>query len=133
MTQHEFETRTKMTISSKEYSAIEEVYMNSDLDKDEFCKMWVKMNKTRVEKAKAERKHRDEICKVQDIVLFRAGFENGDELTAALLSWDEIDLFERVGLKMEYSEEENFGMRRFKRVYETKYELHNLIEKIFVA
>ena len=29
--------------------------MNSDLDKDEFCKMWVKMNKTRVQAAKVER------------------------------------------------------------------------------
>ena len=49
-------------VSDKEFEAINEVYMNSDLDKDEFCKMWVKMNKTRVQNAKVERmiKQKDE-------------------------------------------------------------------------
>ena len=55
MRQSEFETRVHMNVTAEEYSHIEEVYMNSDLDKDEFCKMWVKMNKTRVENAKVER------------------------------------------------------------------------------
>lgn len=56
MRQFEFEERVKMQVSQKEYEAIEVVYMNSDLDKDEFCKIWVKMNKSRVEKAIAETK-----------------------------------------------------------------------------
>ena len=42
MTQVEFTNRTQVEVSAKEYAAIEEVYMNSDLDKDAFCKMWVK-------------------------------------------------------------------------------------------
>ena len=42
-------------VRGSEFEAINEVYMNSDLDKDEFCKMWVKMNKTRVQNAKVER------------------------------------------------------------------------------
>ena len=53
MTQREFETRVNMEVSSKEFDSINEVYMNCDLDKDEFCKMWVKMNKSRVAKAAA--------------------------------------------------------------------------------
>lgn len=55
MTQQEFTQRTQVEVSNKEFNAIHEVYMASDLDKDEFCKMWVKMNKTRVQNAKAER------------------------------------------------------------------------------
>lgn len=55
MTQQEFTQRTQVEVSNKEFNAIHEVYMASDLDKDEFCKMWVKMNKTRVQNAKVER------------------------------------------------------------------------------
>ena len=55
MTQQEFTQRVNVEVSNSEFEAINEVYMNSDLDKDEFCKMWVKMNKTRVENAKVER------------------------------------------------------------------------------
>lgn len=56
MTQEEFQTRVQMTVSYKEFDAINEVYMNSDLEKDDFCKAWVKMNQSRVNKAKAEAK-----------------------------------------------------------------------------
>ncbi len=55
MTQQEFTQRVNVEVSNKEFEAINEVYMNSDLDKDEFCKMWAKMNKTRVQNAKVER------------------------------------------------------------------------------
>ncbi len=55
MTHNEFEIRTMVNVSSQEFSAINEVYMNSDLDKDEFCKMWCKMNASRVKAAKVER------------------------------------------------------------------------------
>ena len=39
-------------VSNDEFWAINEVYNNSDLDKDEFCKMWCKMNASRVKAAK---------------------------------------------------------------------------------
>lgn len=55
MTQQEFFKRTGVEVSDKEFAAISEVYVMSDVDKDEFCKMWVKMNKTRVQNAKVER------------------------------------------------------------------------------
>lgn len=60
MRQSEFETRVHMNVTAEEYSHIEEVYMNSDLDKDDFCAIWVKMNQTRVNNAKAERKAAEE-------------------------------------------------------------------------
>lgn len=52
MTQQEFTNRVKVEVSTKEFDAIHEVYMNSDLDKDAFCRMWVKMNKARVREAR---------------------------------------------------------------------------------
>lgn len=42
-------------VTDAEFEAINVVYMNCDLDKDEFCKMWAKMNKSRVIDAKVER------------------------------------------------------------------------------
>lgn len=48
MTQQEFQYRVKIKVSAQEYAAIEVVYMNSDLEKDEFCKMWAKMNAKRI-------------------------------------------------------------------------------------
>lgn len=54
MTQKEFEDRVQMQVSASEYQSIENVYMTSDLGKDEFCKVWVKMNASRVAAAKAE-------------------------------------------------------------------------------
>lgn len=53
MTKQEFETRVKVEVTYTEFDAINTVYMGSDLDKDEFCKVWVSMNKSRVAEAKA--------------------------------------------------------------------------------
>lgn len=52
MTQQEFESRVAMQVSAIEYQAIEIVYMHADVDKDEFCRLWVKMNQNRVKAAK---------------------------------------------------------------------------------
>ena len=62
MTQQEFTERTKVEVSSTEFEKINEFYMNVECDKDEFCKMWCKMNPSRVKNAKVERmmKARDE-------------------------------------------------------------------------
>lgn len=64
MTQQEFETRAKVEVSIKEFDAINEVYMNCDLDKDAFVKAWVRMNKKHIaqlkaQKAKAEQDRKD--------------------------------------------------------------------------
>ena len=64
MLQSEFTERTKVQVSNEEFDAINEVYMNSDLNKDDFCAMWCKMNKSRVDAAKAtiqEQKRMDKL------------------------------------------------------------------------
>ena len=58
MTQQEFFERTMVEVSNDEFFAIHEVYCNSDLDRDEFCKMWCKMNKTRVQNARIEHRQK---------------------------------------------------------------------------
>lgn len=56
MTQQEFFNRTGVEVSNDEFWALHETYCFSELDQDEFCKMWCKMNPMRVKKAKVERK-----------------------------------------------------------------------------
>lgn len=42
MTQKEFEERTGLTLTAEGYSSeVEVCYMNTDLDKDQFCKLWM--------------------------------------------------------------------------------------------
>lgn len=40
MTQQEFETRTGLTVTSKEFEYIHRVYMATNFQKDDFCKEW---------------------------------------------------------------------------------------------
>lgn len=49
----EFVERTGVYVSIDEFNTIVEVYNNSDVNKDEFCKLWAKMNFARVKEAKA--------------------------------------------------------------------------------
>ena len=74
MTRQEFETRTLvMNVSDYEFDAIHAVYMASDLDKDEFCKMWCKMNASRVARAKEEVKKAAKMEELKDMVLALSG------------------------------------------------------------
>lgn len=41
MLQQEFELRTGLKMKADDYSEVEEIYMNTDLDKDQFCKLWI--------------------------------------------------------------------------------------------
>lgn len=56
MTQQEFEQRVGMAVDAAEFEAINTVYMASDVDKDEFCMYWKKMNLTRIQLAKRDAK-----------------------------------------------------------------------------
>lgn len=42
MTQKEFEGRTEITVEAEDFTAINNLYMNSDMDKDEFCEAFIK-------------------------------------------------------------------------------------------
>lgn len=64
MTKQEFTNRTLVEISEVEYEAIEIVYINSDLNKDDFCKLWCKMNASRVKAVKYAIKEQKRIAKI---------------------------------------------------------------------
>ncbi|UVX96701.1 MAG: C-5 cytosine-specific DNA methylase [Bacteriophage sp.] len=86
MTQKEFEERTGLKLSADGYTEVEECYMNTDLDKDAFCKLWME-NPTALKEI--ERK----------TVLVRELYEERKCLTNLLIDqaekWSASDLRER--------------------------------------
>ena len=57
----EFVERTGVSVSAKEYAAIEKVYYHFDGNKDDFCAWWCKGNASRIKAAKErQRKEREE-------------------------------------------------------------------------
>lgn len=56
MTQKEFEERTGLKLSADGYTEVEECYMNTDLDKDAFCKLWME-NPTALKELQSENKY----------------------------------------------------------------------------
>lgn len=55
MMYNEFVERVGMEVSSSEFEIINNMYMLADVDKDTFCKLWVKMNFARIKTAKDEK------------------------------------------------------------------------------
>lgn len=50
----EFQTRVNITVTPEEYEHIEAAYMMCDLDKDAFCRLWKRNNRTFIARRKAE-------------------------------------------------------------------------------
>lgn len=106
MRQSEFETRVHMNVTAEEYSHIEEVYMNSDLDKDDFCAIWVKMNQTRVNNAKAERKAAKEEQAKQEKLWnivekhMNDNWEKGCKMAEDVLSSTQKKVIESAGISL---------------------------------
>ena len=123
MTQIEFEKRVEMEISSCEFDAINVVYMNSDLDKDEFCKMWVKMNKSRISAHKEMEKKQELISKVLDIKAKSLCFQGEDwwKLGIEILSKKEIETLKEYGIEMEGIS--SCGVRYFKTCSDLFFEI----------
>lgn len=122
MRQFEFEERVKMHVPQKEYEAIETVYLYSDLDKDEFCKMWVKMNKSRVERAieeeKKVRKENEDRERLWDIrnKLSR----DFAKLAKDVLGSRDRAFLERKGIELE---ENRYGQTWYRNVSSVRYEI----------
>ena len=106
MTQKDFTNLTKVEVERAEFEAIHTVYIMSDLDKEEFCKMWKKMNKSRVEHAKAVAKQKSDLTNrienLLDVEVYLESFGSKsyggpaiavlDENQVALLTMEDIDL-----------------------------------------
>ena len=87
MTQQEFTKRTQVEVSNSEFDMINEFYMNCECDKDEFCKMWVKMNPSRVKEAKVEKmlKAKDEAYR--DALHKFYNKTNGETYESMVFNW----------------------------------------------
>lgn len=87
MTQKEFEERTGLKLKAGDYTEVEEIYMNTELDKDQFCKLWIE-NPTALKEI--ERK----------TVLVRELYDERNSLSNFLIEqaekWSASDLRERA-------------------------------------
>lgn len=87
----EFEARTGVNVSADEFAAIHAVYMASDVDKDEFCNTWKRLNRARVKAAADARKRAqmDDAARGVLIGLYNilAPVVNADDSR----KWDDID------------------------------------------
>lgn len=54
MTQYEFQSRAGVKVTPQDFEHINEVYMMTDMDKDAFCKWWVKKCKGYIKANKLE-------------------------------------------------------------------------------
>lgn len=105
MLQIEFENRVGMQVSAKEYEAIEVVYINSDLEKDDFCKMWAKMNARRISNYKAEQKaEREEQAKKEKAFNLYCGlystlrWDNYNKPVEQFLTSKQLEFCESLGI-----------------------------------
>lgn len=141
MLQKEFEDRTGVKVTTDEYLAIDTVYMASDLDKDGFCKMWCKMNASRVVKAKADSKKKEEynnlrnaLHAIAEKLSLKAVQDNcmSHPLTIAFLSHKELCLLDKAGIEIQMSEEKSneygYPFQRFYDISETAYHIKKYLK-----
>lgn len=112
MNQNEFYKLTGVEVSEREYWCINEVYNNSDLNKYDFCKMWCKMNKQRVESAKIYAKERaakerniDEMFKILErLMVVRRTFGQWEKTLSDVLTEKQLQCLRTNGIAVEHSE-----------------------------
>ena len=130
MTIQEFQSRTQVSVDVSEFESITTVYMQSDVDKDTFCKMWRKMNATRVMAAKGQAKKQQTIDKVFSMVMTNPEWtdvEHYNDIAVAVLSSKDKALIESIGISLE-SEPDNIGFRHFKRFSELRPEINAFLK-----
>lgn len=130
MTIQEFQSRTQVSVDVSEFESITTVYMQSDVDKDTFCKMWRKMNATRVMAAKWQAKKQQTIDKVLSMVMTNpewTNVEHYNDIAVAVLSSKDKALIESIGISLE-SEPDNNGFRHFKRFRELRPEINAFLK-----
>lgn len=128
MIQQEFEERVIVKVSAKEYEAIETVYMQSDLDKDEFCKLWIKMNKSRVNQAKKDKVEEDEKEKTRTMLFELSNMPQGKDFSLLADNYynkKSKKVMESVGITMQDTSNRVPIFKSVSRVvYEIKQYLH---------
>lgn len=135
MTKQEFEARVEMKVDEREFDAINVVYMNSDLEKDEFCKMWKKMNAKRISvylKAEKEKQEKYEhisfmystMCLLRNLA-YKSGWDSSCEKLITNKVCKELEK-----ANIDYMEYNYIKMQNdFKKVASLVYEIQEYINK----
>ncbi len=92
-----------MSVSVDEFNAIHVVYLASDLNKDDFCKMWVKMNRSRVDAAKKALKERQQRnWRINRLLKIEGKLQKADSWEAAedVLTESDIKVLASVGISV---------------------------------
>ena len=114
MTKQEFTARVNVNVNDSEYEHIEAVYVASDLDKDAFCKLWVKKNESRVKAAKEEKvrleKEIEELCLLHNIIYRDHRY---DATSQSTFTKKEIERLEGMGITGKLAFEVQYEAQKF--------------------
>ncbi len=143
MLQLEFKDRTGVDVSLEEYQAIDKVYMESDLDKDEFCKMWCKMNISRIKASKKTLAEKEAKAKENTRLFNIIGkLERKCEklrhniaeepFTVCFLSKSDVAFLQKIGIQMRISIQEakdyGYPIPRHYRISETAWHIRKYLK-----
>ena len=118
MTEKEFTDRTGYTPQDDEFIQIHEMYMNTDLDKDDFCKAWVHEKKLLSEIVKQTTRARE---------LYQEKDKLADFLIAQAEKWSASDLREKA---IEMLGDREYIRRKVSRGFNLWYDDRVLINEI---
>lgn len=126
MTKQEFTERTKVEVNDNEFETINAFYMDCESDKDEFCKMWCKMNPNRVNRAKTEKKlkerdeaYRDALRKLYD--------KTNEEDSWVAISYVKMSVFEIQAMSYAGINLENECGSGLKTVFDIRHEIREYL------
>ena len=126
MTQQEFETLTQVNVNSSEFDAINRVYMDSDVDKETFCKFWCKINKSRVLAAKVDRIEAEREAANREFAwrITTNGYtiDEMGQLADNFFNTYEKTMLKRIGIEMQ--ETNAYGIPHFITVSDTLFKAH---------
>lgn len=126
MTKQEFIERTKVEVNDNEFETINAFYMDCECDKDEFCKMWCKMNPIRVSRAKAEKKLRERDEAYRDALRkFFDKTKNEDSFVA--ISYVKMSVFEIQAMSYAGISLENECGSGLKTVMDIRFEIRKYL------
>lgn len=120
----EFTERTKVTLTGEQYADVEFLYMNIEMDKDEFCKQWLKNRSNKLFQqvssayVKDMKRKNDDVNRLyEENKLLKAQLEEKDRVREEMLTEQSkkhglalTDFTKRVVLANEESKEKVYDM-----------------------
>ena len=127
MLQSEFFERTKVSLTGEEYAKVEAIYSVIQMDKDEFCKEWLKLKDNPLMKEIAEAARKLEVEKVEAEQVIR----ESKARIAAMTEAHQKEL-EKIGEQHKQHMEE-FGRKMVVHFEDDTYRYDNIAEEFGLA